>query len=180
MSKISAVKETIEKLLKDETKPWSKYIALAEKKSGVNRLYIFIGGLLLLALYLVLGVGQQLVCNVIGFVYPAYCSMKALESPSKEDDTKWLTYWVTFAVFTIVEFFSEYIVCWFPVYWLMKCLFYIWLMAPTEYNGSLILYRKIIRPRFVQYEPQVDKLLSNASDIAKKAAASTLLSEKKD
>lgn len=43
MSKITAVKEVIEKLLRDEKKPWSKYIALAEQKSGVDRLYIFIG-----------------------------------------------------------------------------------------------------------------------------------------
>lgn len=82
--------------------------------------HLLIGSLVLLAFYLVFGLGQQLVCNIVGFVYPAYQSMKALESSKKEDDTKWLTYWVVFAVFTIVEFFSEYIVCWFPIYWLFK------------------------------------------------------------
>lgn len=43
MSKLSAVKEMIEKLLKDESKPWTKYIALAEQKLKVDRLYIFLG-----------------------------------------------------------------------------------------------------------------------------------------
>ncbi|KAM0737002.1 Receptor expression-enhancing protein 5 [Formica fusca] len=179
MARIVAVKEYLEKALKDENKPWVKMFAFAEQKIGVDRLYIFVGSLVLLALYLVFGLGQQLVCNIVGFVYPAYQSMKALESSKKEDDTKWLTYWVVFAIFTIVEFFSEYIVCWFPVYWLFKCIFYVWLMAPTEYNGSLILYRRIIRPKFIQYQPGLDRLLSNARDTVK-TAAEALLTNKQD
>ncbi|XP_020288031.1 receptor expression-enhancing protein 5-like [Pseudomyrmex gracilis] len=174
MARIAAVKEHLEKALRDENKPWVKLLVQAEGKTGIDRLYIFVGSLAVLALYLVFGLGQQLVCNVIGFVYPAYQSLKALETSKKEDDTKWLTYWVVFAVFTIIEFFSEYIVVWFPFYWLFKCVFYIWLMVPTEYNGSLILYRRIIRPKFLQYQPGVDKLLSVARDTAIKTAADAL------
>lgn len=180
MAKIAAVKESLDKALRDDSKPWTKLFAAAEAKLGFDRLYIFLASMGILALYLVIGVGQQLVCNIIGFVYPAYCSMKALETRNKEDDTKWLTYWVVCAVFTIVEFFSEFIVCWFPVYWLFKCLFYVWLMAPIEYNGSLILYRRIIRPQFLKYEPNVDTFISNTRDAAVKAAAEVLSSQKKD
>lgn len=180
MARIVAVKEYLEKALRDESKPWTKAFAQAEEKTGIDRLYIFLGLLTFLALYLVFGLGQQLVCNIIGFVYPAYQSIKALESPKKEDDTKWLTYWVVFAVFTIVEFFSEYIVCWFPVYWLFKCIFYVWLMAPTEYNGSLILYRRIIRPKFLQYQPGLDRFLSTTRDKVVKTAADALLTNKQE
>ena len=38
----------------------------------------------------------------------------------KEDDTKWLTYWVVFALFSVFEFFSDFIFSWFPLYWLVK------------------------------------------------------------
>ncbi|XP_058808848.1 receptor expression-enhancing protein 5 [Phymastichus coffea] len=173
--RIMAVKESLEKALKDDNKPWTKYLALAEQKTGVDRVYIFVASVLFLALYLVVGIGQQLVSNIIGFTYPAYCSMKAIETKQKDDDTKWLTYWAVFAVFTIAEYFSDFIVGWFPIYWLAKCLFYIWLMIPTEYNGSLILYRRVIRPKFLQYQPNVDSLLENA-----KKATGGLLNEKSE
>ena len=48
------------------------------------------------------------------------CSIKAIESASKDDDTQWLTYWVVFALFNVVEFASDAIVGWFPIYWLLK------------------------------------------------------------
>lgn len=180
MSRIAAAKESLEKALKDESKPWTKFYATVESKSGIDRLHLFLASVGLLGLYLVLGIGQQLVCNIIGFVYPAYCSMKALESPHKEDDTKWLTYWVVFALFTIVEFFSEFIVSWFPFYWLLKCIFYVWLMVPIQMNGSLFLYRRLIRPKFLQYQPNLDSFISNARDVAVKATADVLLTEKKE
>ena len=48
--------------------------------------------------------------------------MKAVESESKEDDTQWLIYWVVFGVFNIVEFFSDILLSWFPLYFLVKVL----------------------------------------------------------
>ena len=46
------------------------------------------------------------------FAYPAYCSIQALESKTKGDDTQWLTYWVVFAAFSVIEYFADFIAGW--------------------------------------------------------------------
>lgn len=51
---------------------------------------------------------------------PTLCRVKAIESPCKEDDTKWLTYWVVYGVFSLGEFFSDIFLYWFPFYYAFK------------------------------------------------------------
>ena len=48
------------------------------------------------------------------------CRVKAIESERKDDDTQWLTYWTVYSAFSIVEFFSDIFLSWFPLYFLFK------------------------------------------------------------
>jgi TB2/DP1, HVA22 family len=46
--------------------------------------------------------------------------VKAIESKEKDDDTKWLTYWVVYSFFSLVEFFTDIFLFWIPFYWFLK------------------------------------------------------------
>lgn len=40
----------------------------------------------------------------------------------------------------------------------------VWLMMPTEFNGSLVLYRRVIRPFFLKHRGVIDDTVTNIKD----------------
>ena len=57
--------------------------------------------------------------------WQAYESIRAIESAGTADDTQWLTYWVVFGFFNLIEYWSRTI-----LYWLRKCPFHPQLSTP--------------------------------------------------
>ena len=71
-----------------------------EDQLKIKQIYLAYGAVVLMSGWLVFGYGAALLCNMIGFLYPMYMSIKALETDDKDDDTQWLMYWVVFAFFS--------------------------------------------------------------------------------
>jgi len=109
---------------------------LIEEKAKIQRKYVGLG-VAIIAMGLIFSTLAPLVVNLIAFLYPAYKSIKvinniikgpllvyiiikALESNDKDDDTKWLTYWVVYGFFSCAEFFADLILSWFPFYFIAK------------------------------------------------------------
>jgi receptor expression-enhancing protein 5/6 len=70
-----------------------------EQQSSVPKVYVVLG---LGALYFFLiffNIAGEFLVNFAGFLIPGYYSLEALFSQGKADDTHWLTYWVTYAVY---------------------------------------------------------------------------------
>eukprot|EP01006_Ploeotia_vitrea_P039539 TRINITY_DN66356_c1_g5_i2.p1 TRINITY_DN66356_c1_g5~~TRINITY_DN66356_c1_g5_i2.p1 ORF type:complete len:313 (+),score=157.89 TRINITY_DN66356_c1_g5_i2:102-1040(+) len=87
--------------------------------------------------------GGNALSNLIGFVYPLYASFKAVRSVEKDDDTHWLTYWVVYGSFTVVQSFFQGIVSKIPFFQIFKSLFLMWCFLP-KYNGAEKIYRYVI------------------------------------
>eukprot|EP00520_Triparma_pacifica_P016652 CAMPEP_0118640672 /NCGR_PEP_ID=MMETSP0785-20121206/4877_1 /TAXON_ID=91992 /ORGANISM="Bolidomonas pacifica, Strain CCMP 1866" /LENGTH=162 /DNA_ID=CAMNT_0006532073 /DNA_START=167 /DNA_END=655 /DNA_ORIENTATION=+ len=126
-----------------------------ETKFGYSKVYFFFLTLFTLSTILFLLGGAKLVSDLVGFVYPAYASFKAVDSADPNDDTQWLTYWVVFAVFSIVESAASILVSWIPFYFFLKLAFLIWLYHPTTL-GAVVVYTSVIRPYVLPYMGKED------------------------
>lgn len=157
-----------------------KHAETLEKKTKVNVEYFVVGFVALLALCVFSGFWAGPITNFVGFVYPAYASIAAIESVGKEDDTQWLTYWVVFAFFCVIENFSDYILYWVPFYYAIKVTFLAWCMIP-KYQGAKIVYNSVIKPIFDKHESAIDAALNalNPQEAIDAAAQATKAKAKK-
>mmetsp|Transcript_9701 Transcript_9701/g.31082 ORF Transcript_9701/g.31082 Transcript_9701/m.31082 type:complete len:182 (+) Transcript_9701:199-744(+) len=141
------------------------FLKTAQDVTRIPKTAILVFVLLTSFIVLYVTIGPGLLCNLVGFVYPAYASFKAIESEGKEDDTQWLTYWVVYAIFNIVETFADVILFWFPFYYSLKFGFLIWLFLPSI-RGAQYLYNTIILPFFTVQEKRFNDAVQDiiASD----------------
>mmetsp|Transcript_41999 Transcript_41999/g.108116 ORF Transcript_41999/g.108116 Transcript_41999/m.108116 type:complete len:214 (-) Transcript_41999:43-684(-) len=136
----------------------NKYISYAAEASGLNPADIVGIAYAFLLLWVFFGFGSSLLCNLIGFVYPAYASFKAIESEGKDDDTQWLTYWVVYSTFVIAEHFSGFILRWIPLYYPLKLIFLTCLFSERIRLAETI-YSSFIAPILRSQEGVIDAAL---------------------
>lgn len=51
----------------------------------------------------------------------------------------------------------------------------VWLMIPTEFNGSLFLYKRIVRPYFLKHHGVIDDTLNKMKEQGEHRAHSNML-----
>ncbi len=115
-------------------------------------------GLALGVLFVMFGVGASYITCLLGVAYPAFMSFLALESNDEEDSTQWLTYWVVFGIFNIVDQFAGFILHFIPFYYFLKLAFLVFLFHP-QFKGATYVYKNYIREAI----KPIDKMADEAS-----------------
>jgi len=138
--------------------------------------YVVIVTGLLAAVLVFFGMGAGSLCNLVGFIYPAWKSFQAIECHNRGDDTQWLIYWIVYAFFSIMEVFVDFLLYWIPFYYAFKLAFLLWAMLPQT-KGAKFLYDSFLKDFLKKNESQIDTALKEAkrkaSSIVSEAAAAT-------
>lgn len=132
-------------------KELAKYPLLVnlEKQTGAPKAYV-IGGLAgFYFLLVIFNFGGQTLTNLAGFVVPGYYSMNALFSAAKVEDTQWVTYWMVFAFFSLLESLFS-VTYWVPFYFAAKLLVLLWAGLPQT-SGAQVLFRSFLAPLLAKY-----------------------------
>ncbi|CAE6412888.1 unnamed protein product [Rhizoctonia solani] len=116
-------------------------------------------------------------CSIVYvFLYPGYGIYKTLnnrpagaeeQKVQEAENKRWLEYWAVMAFVMSAEYLAEWVVSWFPGYWLFKSIFLVWLVAPQT-QGATFVFHHLLAPYLAQHEGEIDARLKglNSSVIA--------------
>lgn len=109
---------------------------------------------------------HSILTSIICYLIPAYLSFIALESIDKQDDIRYLTYWI---IFSIVEVSTPFFRLFFNkfIFMIIRISITLILLHPLSNINSLI-YNNIIRPFLNQHEKTVDNKIDGLAQEGKK------------
>jgi len=114
-------------------------------------------GLVFSIVCVVFGIGASYITCLLAVAYPAFKSFVCLDSNNEEEEKQWLTYWVVFGVFNIIDHFAGFILHWIPFYYVLKLAFLVFLFHP-KFKGATFVYDNYLRDAVAPF----DKLASEA------------------
>ena len=134
-----------------------------EKLTGIKKENAALGLITFIILYITAANFASTVSDVIGLIYPLYCSVRAQESERKEDREFWYRYWIVYSSLLLVEFIAVRLLTLIPAYYFVRTIFVVWCMAPCALNGSHYVYFSVIQPLFMKNHETLESAFSMAA-----------------
>jgi len=129
-----------------------------KKATGLTEAQIMSYSLTLGIACVVFGIGASYITCLIGVAYPVFKSFLTLDQDDEEEEKQWLTYWVVFGCFNIVDHFAGFILHFIPFYYVLKLGFLVFLFHPKT-KGATWVYDSYLREAVMPF----DKLAAQAA-----------------
>ncbi len=163
---MEVIKEKIEHLHQFGKK--IPHIVQLRDKTGVEEGFIILGALVLSVLLILIFMGGTILSVILTVVYPAFKSIKALETKGDDDDKIWLTYWCVFGIFSLVDEFGGIILSLIPFYYYIRLVFFVWMMHPST-QGATTVYKTVLKPLLSKNKDKIEKLIKDITGGASSA-----------
>ncbi|KAL8790790.1 MAG: hypothetical protein Q9213_000414 [Squamulea squamosa] len=108
----------------------------------------------------------NLLSSIITILFPIFASYKALRTSDPAQLTPWLMYWVVISCFSLIEYWTFFVVSWIPFYAYFRLVLLSYLVLPQT-QGARLIYQSYIHPFLAHHESDIDILITNAHDRAK-------------
>ncbi|KAL8861496.1 MAG: hypothetical protein Q9178_002020 [Gyalolechia marmorata] len=108
----------------------------------------------------------NLLSSILTILFPIFASYKALRTSDPAQLTPWLMYWVVISCFSLIEYWTFFIVSWIPFYSYLRLFLLSYLVLPQT-QGAHLIYQSYIHPFLAHHESDIDVLITNAHDRAK-------------
>ncbi|KAI9297813.1 hypothetical protein K502DRAFT_362975 [Neoconidiobolus thromboides FSU 785] len=135
-----------------------------EQVTTVPKVYLFLGFSAIITILVFFDIGGAFITTFVGWLVPAFYSLRALETKTKDDDVQWLTYWSVYGFLSVFEFFTPVILYLIPFYYFFKLVIILYLMLPY-YRGAEKLHASTLRPLFLKLTSTVDDLVNDKTTI---------------
>ncbi|KAL8730055.1 MAG: hypothetical protein Q9181_004800 [Wetmoreana brouardii] len=110
----------------------------------------------------------NLLSSIITILFPIFASYKALRTSDPAQLTPWLMYWVVISCFSLIEYWTFFIVSWLPFYAYLRLFLLSYLVLPQT-QGARLIYQSYIHPFLAHHESDIDIFITNAHDRARAA-----------
>ncbi|KRY81193.1 Receptor expression-enhancing protein 5 [Trichinella pseudospiralis] len=145
------IRDDIWNVINDESRLVGKLFGKVEQKIGKSCYQVAVMLAIRICMLLTVSPCAGLLCNFICVVHSAIKTLTEMESNEKVNCKQWIFYWVIFGLFQIVDYFAEYISFMIPIYWLLKCIFFVWLFTPSCL-GAATLYERFFQLRCSHFQ----------------------------
>jgi len=99
---------------------------------------IVLGGFTVVSLLLIAIIGFNAIVNMLCFFWPAYLSIKAMQEKEEGYDKQWLTYFMIFGFFHVLESFYPSLLTEHTFYTLIKLFVLFWCFLPQSKGAEKV------------------------------------------